>query len=156
MELRLIAVGRPSRDPFDEAVVAYAQRCQVPFRLSLVSVAEGPSGRGVPVEETQARERARILAQVPSGAALVLWDERGTLHSSKALAQTLTEWLDSARPPPCFAIGGASGLHPELRKEARAVWSLSPMTLPHRVARLVVAEQLYRAQTIMTGRPYHK
>jgi 23S rRNA (pseudouridine1915-N3)-methyltransferase len=85
----------------------------------------------------------------------VLLDERGQQLSSQALAQQFGRWRDSGRDV-VFVIGGADGLAPRLKAEADMLWSLSALTMPHGLVRVVLAEQLYRASSILSGHPYHR
>lgn len=104
----------------------------------------------------KAREAELILAAVPPGALLVALDERGRPWSSRELAERLAAWRDRGVTTLAFAIGGADGLGPAVIERADAVVSLGAMTWPHLLVRSLLLEQLYRAQQILAGHPYHR
>ena len=109
-----------------------------------------------PTAEAQREEEAgRLLAKIPRGAAVVALAREGRGWSSQELARAVEQWRLDARPV-ALVIGGSRGLAPPLIAAAAARWSLGPLTLPHELARVVVAEQLYRVMTILRGEPYHK
>ncbi|MRX49330.1 23S rRNA (pseudouridine(1915)-N(3))-methyltransferase RlmH [Paracoccus sp. S-4012] len=154
MRLTLAVVGRLRAGPEAALVGDYLDRFARtgrPLGLPVVMVAEVEDRRGGGMEA----EAALLTRAIPPGAALVTLDERGLLLSSPDFAARLASARDSARDL-CFVIGGADGLAPAIR--ARADWSLSfgPMVWPHLLARVMLAEQLYRAATILAGSPYHR
>lgn len=150
----VVAVGRLGNGAIADAVRSYEQRAARYWSLSPVEVRQ-EAARSLPVEEVRAREWARLSASVPDGAAVVSCDERGAGMSSEAFAAWLSARVDSGHAV-AFVIGGAFGLPAVARSAAALVLSLAPWTLPHDLARLVLAEQLYRAGTIVRGEPYHK
>lgn len=150
MSLRILAIGKKHESWVSEGIERYAKRMKKPFDVSWQllphSAREGDAAR--------AEESARILAKVPTQDYLVLLDERGTNIDSPALARTLQRPLDSSRPV-VLVIGGAYGVDTSVHQRADFTWSLSKLVFPHQLVRLVLAEQLYRAQEIAGGRPYH-
>lgn len=110
----------------------------------------------LPPPALKAREGALLLAAVPAGAPLVALDERGVSLSSLGFAERIAGWRDRGLAELAFAIGGADGLDPAVLDRAETVLSLGPMTWPHRLARVLLLEQLYRAQQILAGHPYHR
>jgi 23S rRNA (pseudouridine1915-N3)-methyltransferase len=104
----------------------------------------------------KAREGNLILGALPKGAPLVALDEGGALWSSRTLADRLAAWRDGGAAELAFAIGGADGLGAEVLARADATLSLGPMTWPHLLVRGMLLEQLYRAQQILAGHPYHR
>jgi 23S rRNA (pseudouridine1915-N3)-methyltransferase len=106
-------------------------------------------------DKTKDEEGKRILAALPDGATLLALDERGKAVSTQGLSVMLSEWMRDATHP-VFAIGGADGLGDDVRKRADKLISLSALTLPHQLVRVVLAEQLYRAWTILARHPYHR
>lgn len=144
-----MAVGRarpgPERDLFDQ----YAARLRPPPRLI-----EIPDGRGDPAE-IRRREGAALLAALPAGAIAVAMDLGGKAPDSAAFAALLDRWALLARPL-CLLIGGAEGLDHAVLVRADHRLSLGPMTWPHLLVRAMLAEQLYRAQCISLGHPYHR
>jgi 23S rRNA (pseudouridine1915-N3)-methyltransferase len=104
----------------------------------------------------KAREAELIVGALPPGVPLVSLDERGSPWSSHALADRIAGWRDRGCPELAFAIGGADGLDPVVLDRAHAIMSLGPMTWPHLLVRGMLLEQLYRAQQILAGHPYHR
>jgi 23S rRNA (pseudouridine1915-N3)-methyltransferase len=149
MRFLVVAVGRaragPERALWDE----YAGRLKTP--IELVEVDWKRSGPG-----SSEREAALLLKAVPAGALLVALDERGKSLSSESFARTLAQWRDQGTPTIAFVIGGADGLAEDVRRRARLLLSLGAMTWPHLLVRGLLAEQLYRAECIWAGHPYHR
>jgi 23S rRNA (pseudouridine1915-N3)-methyltransferase len=112
--------------------------------------------RKLPPAQLKAREAGLILAVRPAGARLVALDQRGQQWSSRDLADRLAAWRDHGTAAVAFAIGGAEGLGKEVLDQADAVLSLGAMTWPHLLVRTMLLEQLYRAQQILAGHPYHR
>lgn len=102
------------------------------------------------------REGGRLMAAVPAGAVLVVLDERGEVLPSRAFAERLGRWRDDGRRAVAFLIGGADGHAQTVRDRANLLLSFGPMTWPHLMVRAMLAEQLYRARTLMDGHPYHR
>ena len=145
---RIVAVGRMGRGPEADLFARYSARLRPP-----PMVAEIADGRGTPAEIVS-REATALLAAIPSGARLVALDSGGQSPDTATLALWLAAWR--ADGPTCFAIGGAEGLHASVIARAAHVLSLGPLTWPHLLARALLAEQLYRAQCIAVGHPYHR
>ena len=152
MELHLLTVGR-LRPSYREACDDYLRRLGRYLKPREVEVRE--ASRAPTVEAQRAEEAARLRAKLPAGARLIALARHGTAWSSEELARRVDRWMHEARPV-ALAIGGSRGLAPDLIESAADRWSLGPLTLPHELARVVVAEQLYRACTILRGEPYHK
>jgi 23S rRNA (pseudouridine1915-N3)-methyltransferase len=154
VRLVVAAVGKP-RDRHLAAVIDdYETRAARYWPLDVVEVREA-SGRGVAAGDVQAREGARLLERLPAGASIIACDERGDRLTSTQFATLLSTARDRAHDV-AFLIGGAYGLTDDVRGRATRLIQLAPWTLPHEMARLVLAEQLYRAGTIVRGEPYHK
>jgi 23S rRNA (pseudouridine1915-N3)-methyltransferase len=147
--MRVIAVGRLRKAPEADLFARYAERMRP--ALDLTELAEG---RGAPVE-IRRREAAAMLAALPVGAFVVAMDQDGATPDSAGLAKLLAQWRSLARPI-CFLIGGTEGLDPAILARAEARLSLGRLTWPHYLARAMLAEQLYRAETILAGHPYHR
>ena len=155
MRLHLCAVGRLRAGPERDLVDDYLQRCDRtgrPLGLGPVSEHEVEDKRG----GGMASEAALLTRAVPEGAALCVLDERGKTLSSPEFARTLAEWRNAGRQDAALVIGGADGLDPGLRARADLVLSFGPMVWPHMLVRVMLAEQLYRAATILSGGPYHR
>jgi 23S rRNA (pseudouridine1915-N3)-methyltransferase len=155
MKLTLVAVGSPSR-LVDPAIREFETRAARYWKLETVDIAPEKASKNRPVTEVRSAEAERIRAAVPDGTELVALTRTGSTWSSRDLAQYLNRLAVGGTAGATFVVGGAYGLDRQLIREARTQLSLSPMTLPHDLARLLLAEQLYRAGTIIRGEPYHK
>ena len=153
MKVIVAAVGKPRDAALAAAIGHYEARAAKYWPLEVREVRE-ENARGTQATVVQDREAERLLARV-QGATMVACDERGTAMTSTAFAAFLQESRERARDI-AFVIGGAFGLAASLRDSAQRRLALAPWTLPHELARLVLAEQLYRAGTISRGEPYHK
>ncbi|RMH49142.1 MAG: 23S rRNA (pseudouridine(1915)-N(3))-methyltransferase RlmH [Alphaproteobacteria bacterium] len=155
MRLTICAVGRLRRGPEAELVADYARRFDRLGRglgLGSLDVAEVEDRKGGgPTAEAVLLERA-----IPQGALRVALDERGQTLTSPQLAKRLAAWRDAGHRDAAFILGGADGLCPRLVEGADMVLSFGPMVWPHMLARVMLAEQLYRAATILSGTPYHR
>jgi 23S rRNA (pseudouridine1915-N3)-methyltransferase len=155
MRVRLIAVGTRAPEWVRTACEDYITRLGSRLRISVSEVGLGPRGGGAPAARAVTREGERVLAALHSDDYLVALDERGTELTTRELAAWLEarmqEGIDLA-----FVIGGPDGLAPEVLSRARLRWSLSRLTLPHALVRVVLAEQLYRAMSLIAGHPYHR
>ncbi len=159
MRITLFAVGRLKAGPEKELAGRYLERfskagpaCGLELKR-VVEVAESRAGSA----ETRKREEAAELEKaMPEGAILVLLDERGKALDSESLAARIGEWRDGGKRDLMLAIGGADGLDPALHERADLVLNLGKLTWPHQIVRILIAEQLYRAVTILTGHPYHR
>ncbi|HEX6751041.1 MAG TPA: 23S rRNA (pseudouridine(1915)-N(3))-methyltransferase RlmH [Longimicrobium sp.] len=155
MKITLLAVGRP-RGTAAELVAEYEARAKRYFTFEAGEVKEEPFRRPGDAARVRDEEGKRLLARVPAGAEIVALHEAGRQWTSQRLAEWLEELAVRGSPGAAFVIGGAYGLSDEILSRARHQLSLSAMTLPHEIARLVLAEQLYRAGTILRNEPYHK
>jgi 23S rRNA (pseudouridine1915-N3)-methyltransferase len=147
-------VGRPKHASLAAAVEDYEARAARYWPLEAVEVREEPA-RAASADVVREREGERLLARIPAGAQIVACDIGGEAMSSERFAR----WMQDARErgrDVAILIGGAFGLADAVRTRATLRLSLAPWTLPHEMARLVLAEQLYRAGTLMRGEPYHK
>ena len=154
MRLVVAAVGKPRDRHLAAAIDEYETRAGRYWPIVVAEVRDA-SGRGVCPAETKRREGERLLERLPDGAMLFACDERGERLASSDFAALLVGARDAARDV-AFVIGGAYGLDDAVRRAAGRSLQLAPWTLPHELARLVLAEQLYRAGTIARGEPYHK
>jgi 23S rRNA (pseudouridine1915-N3)-methyltransferase len=151
MRIVIAAVGKFRREPERSLYDQFVGRLAWP--LSLREVEEK---RPLPPPERRSREADLLLAAVPEGAVIVALDERGKVLTSRDFAKKLGTWRDEGISDLAFLIGGADGLDPAILAKARLTLSLGPMTWPHLMVRAMLAEQLYRAQAILTGHPYHR
>ena len=133
----------------------YARRMPPEARVELVELKPEERGAGRSVEKARAAEGGRLLAAIPEGASLIALDERGKAVTTQGLSTMLSGWMRDGSHP-AFAIGGADGLDAAVKERADKLVSLSALTLPHGLVRVLLAEQLYRAWTILAGHPYHR
>jgi 23S rRNA (pseudouridine1915-N3)-methyltransferase len=154
MKLRVVALGHRMPDWVVAGWDDYARRMPREYGLELVELKPEPRDRGTPVARLLAAESARIDAAAKD-AFVVALDERGAAWTTRALADALARWRGEARDV-AFVIGSADGLDPAFKRRADARVALSALTLPHGLVRVLVAEQLYRAASLLTGHPYHR
>ena len=154
MRLVVAAVGRPRDRHLAAAIDEYEARAARYWPVVVAEVREA-TGRGVSASDARRREGERLLERLPAGALVIACDERGDRLTSPEFAALLSGARDAARDV-AFVVGGAYGLDDAVRRAAARSLQLAPWTLPHELARLVLAEQLYRAGTIARGEPYHK
>ena len=158
MRVTIAAVGRMKAGPERELVARYLDRAAgggKPLALTGFDVIELTESRASSSASRKADEAKALRTALPAGIVVAL-DERGKAISSEAFANQLLAWRDSGRPAACFTIGGADGLDPAFVQSADLVLSFSPMVWPHQLVRIMLAEQLYRATTILSGHPYHR
>jgi 23S rRNA (pseudouridine1915-N3)-methyltransferase len=154
VRLRLVAAGTRMPGWVVEGFKEYAGRMPRECRLELREVSLGRRGKSADPARAVAEEGTRLLA-ASEGAVRVCLDVRGTAVDTPGLARLLADWLQQGEDV-AFLVGGPDGLAPECLAAAQRRWSLSPLTLPHGLVRVLVAEQLYRAWTVIAGHPYHR
>jgi 23S rRNA (pseudouridine1915-N3)-methyltransferase len=155
MKLVMLAVGTHMPSWVVEGYRAYAKRMPPGTALELIEVKPEARTSGKTVAQMLAAEAQRIRAALPKGGRVIALDERGKDMSTTGLAVQFEAWMQE-RGPLVFLIGGADGLDADLKKTAAMQLRLSGMTLPHGLARVLLAEQLYRALSIIGGHPYHR
>ncbi|MGH8124442.1 MAG: 23S rRNA (pseudouridine(1915)-N(3))-methyltransferase RlmH [Rhodanobacteraceae bacterium] len=155
MRGRLIAVGERMPSWVASGFAEYVKRLSHDLPLELVETKPGLRGKGRDGARAMADEGAALLAALPRNAHVIALDGRGSAWSSEQLAAQLSNWRMAGRDL-AFLIGGPDGHARDVLQRADQRWSLGPLTLPHMLVRLVVAEQLYRAATILGGHPYHR
>jgi 23S rRNA (pseudouridine1915-N3)-methyltransferase len=153
--LRVIAVGRGMPSWVDDCVADYSKRMPTGWQVEWVEVKAAPRERSASPAQWMQRECQAIEAALPPNALRIVLDERGKDLSSEALAQRWKAWQADTRMP-CLIIGGPDGLDAALKASAHESLRLSSLTLPHPMVRVLLAEQLYRAWSIIAGHPYHR
>jgi 23S rRNA (pseudouridine1915-N3)-methyltransferase len=154
MKLTLLAVGDKLPGWADAATAEYIKRMPREARVELVTVK--PEKRASQSAQTlKQAEAGRILEKQPAGSRLVALDEHGRQVTTRELADLLTRWMTSGQDT-CLVIGGADGLAPAILEKAETTLALSRLTLPHAFARVLMAEQLYRAVSLLNNHPYHR
>ena len=155
MRVTIVSLGHKMPAWIRNGFQEYARRMPPEIRVELVELKPEERGAGKDDAKAKAVEGTRLLAAVPDGGSLIALDERGKTISTQGLAVLLAEWMRDASHP-VFAIGGADGLSDEVKARASKLISLSALTLPHGLVRVILAEQLYRAWTILARHPYHR
>lgn len=150
MPLQLLCIGKKHEPWVADGIARYEKRLQKPFTLNWVYLPHS-ARQGLMARQD---ESERILSRLSADEYVVLLDERGALYDSPAVSRLLLVPLQASQKV-TVVIGGAYGVDETVHQRANAVWSLSPLVFPHQLVRLIVAEQLYRAQEIAGGRPYH-
>jgi 23S rRNA (pseudouridine1915-N3)-methyltransferase len=155
VQVHLLAVGTRMPAWVETAFADYAGRLPHELRLSLKEIPAPVRGKGADIARLRQQEGEKLLKALPRDAEVIALDERGSALDTRDWAQALARWLPSGRDS-ALLIGGADGLAHEVLARADQRWSLSPLTLPHPLVRVLVAEQLYRAWTLHIGHPYHR
>lgn len=159
MRVMIVAVGRMKAGPERELVARYLERAVAggkPLGLVDFTVTESPESRASSAQARKTEEARAIRAGLPEKSVVIALDERGKSLPSIDFSDRIAQWRDGGRPALALLIGGADGLDSRLRQEADLVISFSAMTWPHQLVRIMAAEQLYRATTILSGHPYHR
>jgi len=155
MKARLIATGERAPAWVAEGFGEYRKRLSHWLPLELVEVEPGLRGKGRDPQRAIEEEGRRVLAALPKNAHVIALDVPGRPWSSEQLAARMEHWRQQGRDL-AFLVGGPEGHAPEVKAMAAESWSLGPLTLPHMLVRLVLAEQLYRAAAMLANHPYHR
>ena len=159
MKIAVFAVGRMKSGPEKELADRYFDRFAKTgpaLGLEFSGVEEIAESRARGVTERRLEEAGKVRARVGAGTVLILLDERGKSTGSEDFAQKIAAWRDGGQRTMLIAIGGPDGHDPALRQEAALMLSFGAATWPHQLVRIMLAEQLYRAATILSGHPYHR
>lgn len=156
MNVYLIAVGDKMPAWVNEGYQEYQKRLSSEIKLQLIEIPAEIRGKNADIARIKQREGEKILASIPNDAEIVIALEvQGKNWSSEQLAQNLKTWQNQSQSV-ALLIGGPDGLSDDCRKRANILWSLSALTLPHPLVRIVLAEQIYRAYSILKNHPYHR
>lgn len=155
MRIRLIAVGSKMPGWVEEGWRTYARRMPAELQLELVEIPLSTRGKNADIARLMRQEGEQMLARVQPGEAVVTLEVQGRHWTTEQLAVELDKWRNQARTVNLM-VGGPEGLAPAVIERSEQKWSLSALTLPHPLVRILVAEQLYRGWTILSGHPYHK
>ncbi|HUD51673.1 23S rRNA (pseudouridine(1915)-N(3))-methyltransferase RlmH [Parvibaculum sp.] len=159
MRIEICAVGRLRAGPEKILLDDYTSRAETAGRsigITALHMKEVEEKRRLEPAVLRESEAGLLRAAITRGALLIALDERGKMDTSEAFASRLGRWRDDGQPAVAFVIGGANGLAPALRDEAAHLLAFGPMTWPHMLVRVMLAEQIYRAVTILSGHPYHR
>lgn len=155
MKVRLLAVGTKMPGWVVEGIDTYRKRLPRDFSLEIEEIALGQRGKNADIAKARAQEAQRIGDKLRGDEYIVALEVKGKPWSTEQLAQEADAWRMSGRDV-VLLVGGPDGLDPALSARADKAWSLSPLTLPHPLVRILLAEQLYRAWTLLVGHPYHR
>lgn len=151
MKLHLIAVGKAKKSSEKDLVDKYLKRLRWVLNISEIEIKKKLQGAVLQKEEAK-----QLFAAIPKQAKIIVLDERGDSVTSEVFAKKLGDWQDMGISDVAFLIGGADGHLAETRKKADMILSLGQMTWPHMLARAMLTEQIYRAEQIIAGHPYHR
>jgi len=155
MQIHLLAVGEKMPAWVQDGFSEYAKRLPHECRLTLKEIPPGRRGKNADVERAMQDEAERIDAALPRGVRIVALDVTGKSWSTQRFSMELGAWMQDGRDV-ALLIGGPDGLHSSILARAEQRWSLSPLTFPHPLVRVVVAEQVYRAWSLLNNHPYHR
>ncbi len=155
MRIRLIAVGTKMPTWVDQGFNEYKKRLNQDLTLELTEIAAGKRGKNADLERITEKEGLQMLAAIHPQDHIITLDVPGKPHSTESLSQRLEQLMQNGSHI-SLLVGGPEGLAPQCRQAAHESWSLSALTLPHPLVRILIAEQLYRAWSILKGHPYHR
>ena len=154
INVRIICVGKMKEKFYIEAAAEYVKRLSRHCKLELIELSENPSP--AQIEQALAKEAEAVRAKIPSGSSIVAMCIEGKTRSSEELARLMADAAHQGGSHLVFLIGGSFGMHPSVKSLAAVKLSMSPMTFPHHLARVMLLEQVYRAYQINAGSRYHK
>lgn len=155
MKIHLLAVGKQMPHWINAGYQEYAKRFPATCPLILHEIALAKRGKNVDIDKLVQQEGIALCSSIPKGSHVVALDVAGVSYNTEELAKQVQRWRELGRPI-SLLIGGPDGLSSACREQAHQHWSLSPLTLPHPLVRLIVVEQLYRSLMILQGHPYHR
>lgn len=154
MLIQITSICQKVPDWVNSGFMTYQKRLPPELNLQLKEIPT-PSRSIHTVQKCQELEAKLLLAAIPKHSHVIALDERGALWDTTTLATHLANWQQNGAPL-CMLIGGPDGFHPSIRAHVKETWSLSKLTLPHALIRVILAEQIYRAWTILNKHPYHR
>ena len=155
MKIHLIAVGKKMPEWINNGYTEFSKRMPPELQINLIEITPSTRNKSTPIEKNIKEEGERIQSAIPTNTKLIVLDEKGKDFSSIELSKKIEDWLPMGQDI-ALVVGGADGIDPDIKQQADEKWSLSSFTLPHALVRVVVAEQLYRAWSILQGHPYHR
>ena len=155
MKINIIAIGKNMPSWVIEGFKEYAKRMPCEFAVRLIEVAQEKRPKNADVAQILRREGEKMLKAIPKNSKVIVAEVSGTQWTTEQLAEKMQTWHEENRSI-SLLIGGPEGLAPDCLKQAESRWSLSPLTFPHPLARLIIAEQSYRAWSILAHHPYHR
>ena len=155
MKINLIAVGSKMPSWVEQGYREYARRMPAECSLTLKEINAQQRGKNAPIKKLLEKEGQQILSAIPKGTGVIALEVTGKPWSTEDLAKNMKNWMEQGRDQ-SLLIGGPEGLHSDCVAAADVRWSLSPLTFPHPLVRVIVAEQIYRAWSILKNHPYHR
>lgn len=155
MRIHLIAVGTRMPGWVEQSYADYAARLPRECSLHLLEIAPGQRGKNADIARAKQAEGEKILKAIPRDAYVIALDEHGEALTSKAWGEALASWMQMGRDI-CLLVGGPDGHAQDVLSRADRTWALSKLTLPHALVRVLVAEQLFRAWSLLANHPYHR
>lgn len=155
MKFLVVSVGNRMPDWITAGYSEFVKRMPREARIEIVEIKPEPRTSGKTAEQIKLLEAQRILAALPSGCLRIALDERGAHWTTRQLSDRMAMWMQDGRDV-AFIIGGADGLHDSVKTTAEHLLALSALTLPHAMVRVILAEQLYRAHSLLHNHPYHR
>ena len=155
MRIHLLAVGQKMPAWVEQGYEAYAHRMPAEAKLELKEIAAGKRGKNADIKRILDDEAQRLKAAIPKSSYVVVLDVKGKAYSTEQLAKRMDDWMHIGRDI-CLLVGGPEGLSEKCRVLADEKWSLSALTFPHPLVRVILAEQLYRAWSVLRNHPYHR
>ncbi len=155
MKIHLLAVGTRMPAWVSEGYQEYARRMPPDCRLKLTEIPAGQRGKNADIKRILQQEGKKLLSCVPKGSKIIALDVLGKPWSTEQLSKQLKGWMQQGSDL-ALMVGGPEGLHPDCLQEASQHWSLSRLTFPHPLVRIILAEQFYRAVSLLRGHPYHR
>jgi len=155
MKIDLIAVGQRMPKWVEAGYQEYARRMPPDCRLNLIEIAAGQRGKNADISRILQQEGRKMLQSVPKGSRIIALDVKGKSWSTGQLSQQMAGWMQDGRNV-AILVGGPEGFDPDCLAAAEQRWSLSPLTFPHPLVRVIVAEQLYRGLSLLKNHPYHR
>jgi 23S rRNA (pseudouridine1915-N3)-methyltransferase len=155
MNIHLLSVGNKMPRWVSEGYREYAKRLPAECRLNLIEIAPGHRGKSADIRRTLRDEGERMLKAIPKGCHVIALDVPGRTWSTEQLAQRLGDWMEAGHDL-ALLVGGPEGLAESCLQRADSHWSLSPLTLPHPLVRVLLSEQIYRAWSLLRNHPYHR
>jgi 23S rRNA (pseudouridine1915-N3)-methyltransferase len=155
MQITIVAVGIRLPSWINQGVNEYIKRFPPEVNLQLCELNPVKRNKSATREKILSQEAERIITAIPKGNYIIVLDEHGKTQRTTVLAKHMDSWMREGKNI-ALVIGGADGIHEDIKKKANEVWSLSDYTLPHGLARVLLTEQLYRAWTVIKKHPYHR
>lgn len=155
MNIYIIAVGKNMPDWVVTGFKSYADRMPSDYDVRLIEIVPEKRPKHADIQQIALKEEEKIHAAIPKNTYCVALDRIGKTIDTKTLAKNLQTWHDSSQDI-CFVIGGPEGLSQSFLQQSQMIWSLSALTLPHPMVRVILSEQLYRAWSIIINHPYHR